>query len=124
MTMIWKNDGNIPVPKYLNEEFFTKALEEGLRVYHVDIDEITVSWGCNPGDNYCSSIYRVIIKYNIWPEPSTECQQISLIVKTIPITKELQFLDDVGVFIKEKIIYNDVLPRLNILMEGNKFGAK
>lgn len=51
-------------------------------------------------------------------------EQLSLIVKTIPITEATQFLEDVCVFIKEKQTYTDVLPRLDILSRGDTFGAK
>ncbi|XP_065364309.1 uncharacterized protein LOC135957488 [Calliphora vicina] len=123
--MITKNDNNIFVPAHLNEEFFVNALEEGLREVKVNIYEINFTWGSNPGDNYCSSIYRVLIDFDtsLDQEEPQEKQQISLIVKTIPITPETQFLEDVGVFVKEKLTYWDVLPRLAILSNGDKFGA-
>lgn len=124
--MIWSNKNNILVPEYLNEKFFIKTLEEGLREVDIGIDEISVTWGSNPGDNYCSSIYRMVVTYSALSKNSSivGSRKISLIVKTIPITAETQFLEDVGVFIKEKIIYNDVLPRLNILIDGVEFGAQ
>ena len=122
-----RNDNNIFIPDYLNEEFFVNTLEEGLREVKVNIYEINFTWGSNPGDNYCSSIYRVLIDYDTICNDSNdtkEKQQISLIVKTIPITAETQFLEDVGVFVKEKLTYWDVLPRLAILSDGEQFGAK
>ncbi|KAM7347472.1 uncharacterized protein ACRADG_007038 [Cochliomyia hominivorax] len=124
MTVI-KNENKIFVPDYLNKEFFVTALEEGLREVKVNIHEINFTWGSNPGDNYCSSIYRVLIDYDtdFGQDDPKEKQQISLIVKTIPITSETQFLEDVGVFVKEKLTYWDVLPRLAILSNGDKFGA-
>lgn len=126
--MTIKNANNIFVPDYLNEQYFINALEEGLRQEKVNIHGINFTWGSNPGDNYCSSIYRVLIDYDTNKEQSEEepqeKQQISLIVKTIPITPETKFLEDVGVFVKEKITYWDVLPRLAILSNGDKFGAK
>lgn len=124
--MIIKNDNNIMVPEYLNEEFFVNTLEEGLREVKVTIHEINFAWGSNPGDNYCSSIYRVLVDYDTscGHDDPQERQQISLIVKTIPITPETQFLEDVGVFVKEKLTYFDVLPRLSILSNGDQFGAK
>lgn len=122
--MIVKNKQNIVVPEYLNEGFFVNALEEGLREVKIVIRELDFAWGSNPGDNYCSSIYRVIIKYDSFGDDPVEGQIISLIVKTIPISPETQFLEDVGVFVKEKLTYTDVLPRLAILSKNDQFGAQ
>ncbi|XP_073832379.1 uncharacterized protein [Musca autumnalis] len=121
--MIIKNEQTIVVPEHLNEEFFVNALEEGLRETKIVIHEVNFAWGSNPGDNYCSSIYRVVINYDSFGENPVKNEKISLIVKTIPITVETQFLEDVGVFVKEKLTYTDVLPRLAILSKADKFGA-
>ncbi|XP_037932008.1 uncharacterized protein LOC119666802 [Teleopsis dalmanni] len=121
--MIIKNPYNIVVPAYLDNEFFTTALEEGLREAKINITEINFEWGSNPGDNYCSCIYRVVVLYERLSGEYNQKEQLNLIVKSIPITKETQFLEDVGVFIKEKIIYTDILPRLEILGQDFKFGA-
>ncbi|XP_043656960.1 uncharacterized protein LOC122624984 [Drosophila teissieri] len=124
--VVIKNEQKISVPEYLNEKFFTETLEEGLRESKVTLKEINFAWGSNPGDNYCSAIYRVAVTFARWADgaesPATE--QLSLIVKTIPITEATQFLEDVCVFIKEKQTYTDVLPRLDILSRGDTFGAK
>nr|XP_014102552.1 uncharacterized protein LOC106627079 [Bactrocera oleae]XP_036221422.1 uncharacterized protein LOC106627079 [Bactrocera oleae] len=123
--MIIKNANNVLVPDYLNEDFFVAALEEGLREIQLTVNEVTFEWGSNPGDNYCSRIYRVSVVYERQvddDEPPVQ-EQRSLIVKTIPITEDTRFLEDVGVFLKEKLTYLDVLPRLQILVDGPKFSA-
>ncbi|XP_033149223.1 uncharacterized protein LOC108603861 [Drosophila busckii] len=119
-----RNEQNISVPKYLDEQFFVDALEEGLRETKLTLYEINFEWGSNPGDNYCSAIYRVQLSYARWinSEESSGKDNISLIVKTISSDK--QFLEDVRVFIKERQTYTDVLPRLEILTNGDRFGAK
>ncbi|KAH8334617.1 hypothetical protein KR059_012407 [Drosophila kikkawai] len=124
--VVIKNEQKISVPEYLNIEFFTETLEEGLRETKVTLKEINFEWGSNPGDNYCSAIYRVQLTFAKWVDgkESAKNDQLSLIVKTIPITEATQFLEDVSVFIKEKQTYTDVLPRLDILSRGDKFGAK
>ncbi|XP_034099229.2 uncharacterized protein LOC117564519 [Drosophila albomicans] len=124
--VVVKNEQNISVPEYLNEGFFVDALEKGLRESKVTLHEINFEWGSNPGDNYCSAIYRVLLNFARWADGKelTERENLSLIVKTIPISKETQFLEDVKVFIKEKQTYTDILPRLDILSDGSKFGAK
>ncbi|KAH8412672.1 hypothetical protein KR009_004427 [Drosophila setifemur] len=124
--VVIKNVEKISVPEYLNAQFFTDTLEEGLRETKVTLKEINFEWGSNPGDNYCSAIYRVQVTFSKWADgkESAATEQLSLIVKTIPITEATQFLEDVSVFIKEKQTYTDVLPRLDILSQGDKFGAK
>ncbi|KAH8298382.1 hypothetical protein KR018_012191, partial [Drosophila ironensis] len=124
--VVIKNEQKISVPEYLNAQFFTDTLEEGLRETKVTLKEINFEWGSNPGDNYCSAIYRVQVTFSKWADgkESPAEEQLSLIVKTIPITEATQFLEDVSVFIKEKQTYTDILPRLDILSRGDKFGAK
>lgn len=118
------NENNIQIPEYMNGDFFINTLEEGLRESNITVHEVKWEWGSNPGDNYCSSIYRVLLSYTRQFSELKEIEQKSVIVKTIPITPETQFLQDVQVFMKEKSTYCDVLPRLEILSEGDKFGAE
>ncbi|XP_054731372.1 uncharacterized protein LOC129239687 [Anastrepha obliqua] len=124
--MVIRNPNSIYIPDYLNEEFLVNALEEGLREIKVTINEAIFEWGSNPGDNYCSRIYRVLVGFQRLSADQKQPvqEQLSLIIKTIPITKETRFLEDVGVFLKEKFTYFDVLPRLELLIDGYKFGAK
>ncbi|XP_034474234.1 uncharacterized protein LOC117781575 [Drosophila innubila] len=124
--VIITNEQSISVPEYLNEAFFVDTLEEGLRETKVTIYEISFEWGSNPGDNYCSAIYRVLLNFARWTDgkESKKREKLSLIVKTIPISEGTQFLEDVSVFIKEKQTYTDILPRLDILTNGSRFGAK
>ena len=119
--MIVKNEQNIFVPEYLNARFFCTALEEGLRDRKITINEINFEWGSNPGENYCSSIYRVSVSFTRFGSQQAKPEQIYLIIKTIP---ESQFLEDAGVFLKEVITYSDVIPRLEILANDEQFGAK
>ncbi|XP_039959788.1 uncharacterized protein LOC120774316 isoform X4 [Bactrocera tryoni] len=123
--MVIKNPNNIVVPDYLNENFFVAALEEGLRAIQVTVKEVTFEWATNPGDNYCSRIYRVAVAYECLvdaDEPPVQ-EQRSLIVKSIPVSKDTRFLEDLGVFLKEKITFLDVLPRLQVLVSCPNLGA-
>jgi len=124
--VVIKNKHKIPVPEHLNEQFFTDTLEEGLRESKVTLKEINLDWGSNPGNNYCSAIYRVKLTFTKWidGEESAEAELLSLIVKVIPISQATQLLQDAGVFIKEKQTYTDVLPRLEILSNGDAFGPR
>ena len=118
------NLNNIEIPDFLNEEFFVNTLEEGLREGNILLHEISWEWGSNPGDNYCSKIYRVLLCYSRGGTELKQLEKKSVIVKTIPVSPETQFLQDVQVFIKEKLTYCDVLPKLEILGEGDTFGAR
>lgn len=116
------NKTGIRIPHYLDKKFFVDTLEDGLRESGILLNQISFEMGSNAGDNYCSSIYRV--KLNFLRRDSSLSEDISIIVKTIPVTSSTQFLDDVGVFMKEKSVYCDVLPRLEILLDDVKLGAK
>ena len=110
-------------PQYLNEQFFKAALEDGLRDMSVDIKRIVFAESNGGGENYCSKIYRAKALFR-----SSKCQldeELAMIVKSIAITPATQFLEDLAVYLREKIFYFDVLGKLEVLIgDGSKFGAK
>ena len=116
-------DDKTDIPTYLNKDFFKTALEDGLREKSVDIKKIVFNESNGGGENYCSNIYRARVFYN-----SSSCyldKDVALIIKSISISPATQFLEDLAVFLKEKIFYYDVLGKLEVLSGGNcKFGAK
>ncbi|XP_037938413.1 uncharacterized protein LOC119671727 [Teleopsis dalmanni] len=110
-------------PKYLNKEFFKAALEDGLRDMRVDIKKIVFAESNGGGENYCSKIYRAKALYRSSKRQLDE--ELALIVKSIAITPATQFLEDLAVYLREKIFYFDVLGKLEVLIgDGSKFGAK
>lgn len=111
-------------PKYLNEDFFKAALEDGLRDMRVDIKKIIFSESSGGGgENYCSKIYRARALYRSSKRQLDE--ELALIVKSIAITPATQFLEELAVYLREKIFYFDVLGKLEVLIgDGSKFGAK
>ncbi|KAH8397964.1 hypothetical protein KR222_007509, partial [Zaprionus bogoriensis] len=111
-------------PKYLNEDFFKAALEDGLRDMQVDIKRIVFAESSGGGgENYCSSIYRAKALYRSSKRQLDE--ELALIVKSIAITPATQFLQELAVYLREKIFYFDVLGKLEVLIgDGSKFGAK
>ncbi|XP_075158017.1 uncharacterized protein LOC142231287 [Haematobia irritans] len=119
-----KNKQNISIPEYLNVDFFTKTLEEGLREIQIVIRELDFQWGTKPGDNYCSNVYRVLVTYDNNGQVPEKNAKLHLIVKSVLTAPESIFLHHVGVFVKEKVMYADVLPRLDILIREDHFGAK
>ncbi|KAM8720354.1 hypothetical protein ACLKA7_006405 [Drosophila subpalustris] len=111
-------------PKYLNEDFFKAALEDGLRDMRVDIKKIIFADSSGGGgENYCSKIYRARALYRSHKRQLDE--ELALIVKSIAITPATQFLEELAVYLREKIFYFDVLGKLEVLIgDGSKFGAK
>ncbi|ALC48450.1 CG9497 [Drosophila busckii] len=112
-------------PKYLNEEFFKTALEDGLREMRVEIKKVVFSEssGSGAGENYCSKIYRARALYRSSKRQRDE--ELQLIVKIIAITPATQFLEELAVYLREKVFYFDVLGKLQVLIgDGCQFGAK
>lgn len=120
--MILDNNSDGP-PTYLNEDFFRTALEDGLGEKRVDIRKIIFTESSGGGENYCSKIYRAKALYRSSKHQLDE--ELALIVKSIAITPATQFLEDLAVYLREKIFYFDVLGKLEELIgDGSKFGAK
>ncbi|XP_073828787.1 uncharacterized protein [Musca autumnalis] len=119
--MILENSNNLP--SYLNEDFFKAALEVGLRDNCVDIKKIEFGEPSGCGENYCSKIYRAKALYRCSKRQLDE--ELALIVKSIAITPATQFLEDLAVYLREKIFYFEVLDKLEMLIgHDTKFGAK
>ncbi|KAM7347494.1 uncharacterized protein ACRADG_007062 [Cochliomyia hominivorax] len=97
--------------------------EDGLHEKIINVKKITFADSNDGGENYCSKIFRVKVLYQRSKHQFDE--EISLIVKSIAITPATQFLDDLSVFLTEKVFYLDVLEKLELLIaDGSKFGAK
>lgn len=113
---------DIKVPEYMNLDFFKGVLEEGLFVINGIFSRIVFEMGSGAGDNYCSSIYRVKLVFKRSDDAKEE--ELSVIIKCIPITEATQFLENVGVYVVEKSMYQDIIPRMEILLNNSHFGAK
>lgn len=111
----------VNAPESLNAEFFQDVLENSLLETYVKIKKVSFTMGSSGGDNYCSQIYRVRLTFQ---RKNDSLDNISVIVKSIPLTDHSQFLAHLRVFLKEKIFYNNVLPRMEVLMDGVKFGPR
>lgn len=111
---------DIKVPEYMNIDFFKAILEEGLNIINGKCSRIVFEMGSGAGDNYCSSIYRVKLVFKC----NDEEEELSVIIKCVPITETTKFLENIGVYIVEKSMYQDVIPRMEILLDKSHFGAK
>ncbi|KAH8283642.1 hypothetical protein KR018_010328 [Drosophila ironensis] len=101
-------------PKHLDVPFFEQALESALRTSKYKLISIHIQLGSNTGENYCSQIYRTKVSFQKLNHP---VDTISFIVKSIPQLESVEFIEDLQVYLKEKITYYDVLPRLELLMQ-------
>ncbi|XP_055842780.1 uncharacterized protein LOC129909734 [Episyrphus balteatus] len=119
MTVEFSNSVN--APESLDAKFFQEVLENGLLEAYVKVKKVSFEMGSSGGDNYCSKIYRVRLTFQRANEP---LESISVIVKSIPLTDASQFLEHLRVFLKEKIFYNNMLPRMEVLMDKVKFGPR
>jgi len=125
MNIIYSEDIKEP-PEYLNVEVFEETIENALRNSGILLQNIEFSMGSKIGENYCSLIYRVHLKYRV-NEASDDQQlkNLSVIIKSMPISTSNEFLNDLKVFIKEKTTYYEILPRMELFLKGNeRFGAR
>lgn len=110
----------VPEPKHLDLEFFNDVLENALLRNNFLIQNAEFTMGSSAGENYCSQIYRVKVTFKCsHSSGETTEDSISLIIKSIPQTEATEFLVDLNVFLKEKIVYNNVLPRLEVLFKDD-----
>ncbi|KAM7348680.1 uncharacterized protein ACRADG_007935 [Cochliomyia hominivorax] len=112
------------IPKHLNLNFLEEIIENAIQEANPQIKRIFIKMGSSAGDNYCSLIYRVLMTYNL-TEECCEDKTISVIIKSMPVTKSIDFLEDMKVFLKEKIFYYHILPIMEIFTNDHRqFGAK
>lgn len=114
-------------PKHLDVALFEEVLETALRTARVQLDGIHCSMGSSTGENYCSQIYRVRLKYRLQTGKNSlnDSHQLAVIVKSIPRIESVEFIEDLQVYLKEKITYYEVLPRLELLLQcKRRFGPK
>ncbi|XP_016970969.1 uncharacterized protein LOC108038649 [Drosophila rhopaloa] len=109
-------------PSHLNVAFFEEVLETALRTARVQLLAIHIRMGSSTGENYCSQIYRAKVSFK---RPDHPEQQMVFIVKSIPRQDSVEFIEDLEVYLKEKITYTEVLPRLELMMQcKRRFGPK
>ncbi|XP_065365263.1 uncharacterized protein LOC135958291 [Calliphora vicina] len=114
----------VVIPKHLNVDFFEEIVENAVQEANPRIKRIFMKMGSSAGDNYCSLIYRVLITYSLSDDSCPE-NTISVIIKSMPVTKSIDFLEDMKVFLKEKVFYYHVLPIMEIFTHDRRqFGAK
>ncbi|XP_037921419.1 uncharacterized protein LOC119658224 isoform X2 [Hermetia illucens] len=111
----------IVAPNHLNEKFFKRSLEKGLQISGVEIVDLQITMGSQPGDNYTSTIYRAKVTYR---EPNSGNKEISLIVKSIPIDEHRKSIEEFGMIDKEINVYVELLPKLSKILGDTSVAPK
>lgn len=116
---------SVEAPASLDVQFFEEVLENALYDSEFGIEKVKIESGSAVGDNFCSQIYRVRISYRKTRGDDKQVKYLSVIVKSIPVANDgMKFLLDLKVYLKEKIFYNHILPRLEVLLDDVKLGGK
>ncbi|XP_055844513.1 uncharacterized protein LOC129910933 [Episyrphus balteatus] len=110
-------------PESLNVRFFQDVLENALLESDLKIRKVSIKLGSTIGDNYCSQIYRVRISF-CRRDDDQKLEDLSVIVKSMPESDALKFLQDLKAFNKEKIFYANMIPRMEILLDNVKLAGK
>lgn len=66
------NEINHKVPEWLNKTFLKECLQRKYNDKKIEIVDFNVKPGTNKGDNYCSIIHRVKVKYIEYGEGNNE----------------------------------------------------
>lgn len=118
MGIIEKN--GLDIPEHLSVTFFRKALEIGLNLSYVEIDQIVFSMGSAIGENYASFIYRTRVRYSTGASP----QVVSLIIKCIPVEGDREVFKLMDVYGKEVIMYSKVLPAIEGILASQNISGQ
>ncbi|XP_036317944.1 uncharacterized protein LOC118732924 [Rhagoletis pomonella] len=122
MTFEYSQDIAKP-PEYLNLQFIEDVTENALRETNVKIIKASFSLGSAAGENYCSLVYRMKVQYEL--AVSGKHGELSVIVKCLPPMDGIDFLDEISVFVKEKTIFEEMLPKLSLFLQsGERFGGR
>ncbi|KAJ9598055.1 hypothetical protein L9F63_026838, partial [Diploptera punctata] len=107
-------DEEFKVPSWLNCKFLSEILSK--EDLEIRVTEFDVKPAVDKGDNYLSTLYRVVVKCTVNKE-TNEIETFNLIIKTLPEGEMVQkILQQLKGFEKEFHIYEVVFPALNLLL--------
>ena len=105
------------LPKQLNDELLEKALKNVFADKTVKVIKFYTKLAVANGDNYTSDVFRILVDYRI---ENSAPKQISLIVKCmLEIQGVSQLLNEYKMFVKEKEIYSNILPKVSKMFNEN-----
>lgn len=106
------------IPEYLDSEFIQTALENYLCCNEVKVNDFEIlNLVCGSGENYCSDIYQITVKFKLLDEEEdAEEQQENFAVKSMPKQKQM-VLRNLNIYNRELYFYKNILPRMETLMK-------
>ncbi|XP_055677688.1 uncharacterized protein LOC129786594 [Lutzomyia longipalpis] len=108
------------VPECIDRELFVNVLKSRLKHQNFELIKYNVEAGCAPGDNYCSTIYRVVISYCEDREKKSQCI-VKFMLNSGP-GKSL--MERTNVYEKEVEMLSKIFPKLSKLAGGTQFGPQ
>ncbi|XP_063696978.1 uncharacterized protein LOC134827987 [Culicoides brevitarsis] len=105
---------SLKLPKFLNKSYLERILQQ----HESDLSISVENFECKPavaaGNNYASQLFRTSIKYK---KNSKICEK-SWIIKTVHADEEInKIIAKSGLFQKELIMYDRILPKFQKLLE-------
>uniref|UniRef100_A0A1Y9IVH5 CHK domain-containing protein n=1 Tax=Anopheles minimus TaxID=112268 RepID=A0A1Y9IVH5_9DIPT len=112
------------LPAFLNASVLQRVLEENLSDKPVRIDTFNAQLATQPGDNYSSDVFTIVVHYNGGKE-------IRLVAKVI-VDEEIMknFGERLSTFVKEVNTFRQLLPAFSRIVSGSnaanpvQFGAR
>lgn len=98
--------------KWLDQDFFTKALRSAYNDPDIEVGQISLRVGTHDGDNYISSVYRSICSYR---SKNKITPHLEMIVKLIS-AKMSPSLEDEIPFKVETTMYEQIVPEIQKLL--------
>ncbi|XP_059611344.1 uncharacterized protein LOC132258198 [Phlebotomus argentipes] len=110
------------VPEYINRSFFEQVLKCGFKLQDFKLLNYDIQFGCAPGENYCSTIYRVVINYQ---DKDGKEKRVQCIVKFL-LNSDLgkQLMARSKVYEKEVDMFDRIFPKLSNIAGGTIFGPR
>ncbi|XP_067639105.1 uncharacterized protein [Eurosta solidaginis] len=117
MTIEYSKDIEDP-PEYIDLNFIKDFTENALRQTDLKILKAHIKMGSAVGDNFCSRVYRAKIQYELPNSPKHN--ELSVFVKCMPPIVGVSFLNELQFFAKEKITFEEILPKLSLFLEQDE----
>lgn len=107
-------------PEWLNKDFFEKIFNKKHSPLNVNVSDLKVVTTSGKGENYCSTMFKVELKYEV----GSEQHQESIVLKTEPNG----MIAMLGLFPKEIEMYDKIIPAFEKIFkeagEDVQFGPK
>lgn len=105
------------IPSWLNQELFDKAIQSYESDPKAKVNNFDLQPALQPGQNMASAVFRAKVKFT--SKYSKDEKEMSMIVKTQPVTVDLPFMThmkDTTLFETEIGVYTNILGRVQELI--------